>query len=148
MPCLKFLNRILLVLCLVVGTAFSVSIHSQEAEGLSESDLKALQETQELLKNPSLRQEYLKENPDAAKTDQNIRSLGGNKENTEELYSISADIAAILVQKSGGDTAKMQLMLQEALKNPDAFADVLSPSQLQRIKSVANKIDAEQVKKP
>jgi CRISPR/Cas system-associated endoribonuclease Cas2 len=38
--------------------------------------------------------------------------------------------------------------LQEALKNPEAFAGELTPEQIRRIKKVSEKIDAQNVKKP
>ena len=137
-----------LVLLYILMSGLAPVSFSQKAEGLSEEDQKALRQTQELLQDPVLRQKYLKENADAAKTDQNVRSLGGNKENTEEIYAISADIAATLVHETGGDPAKMQQLLQEALKTPEAFAGRLSPAQINRIKKVSEKIDAQSVKKP
>jgi hypothetical protein len=142
------MKPIALCFSLTLLLSFPPALRAQEAEGLSDSDMEALRQTQELLENPALRQNYLKENAEASKVDQKVRQLGASKENTEEIYKISSDIAATLVKKTGGDSAKLQQLLQEALKNPEAFAGELTPEQIRRIKKVSEKIDAQNVKKP
>jgi hypothetical protein len=116
------------------------------AQESPESD--PVEEVQKLLTNPSLRSKELKSNEGGAKMDQSVRELGGSEENVEEIYAITADITATLVKEVDGDPAKLQIIVQEAMKNPEAFKSKLTPSQIQRIKAVSAKIDADKKKKP
>jgi hypothetical protein len=116
------------------------------ADDTKESD--PVEEVQKILANPELRSKELKSNEGGARVDQNVRELGGSEANVEEIYSITADIMATLVKDVDGDPAKLQVLVQEAMKNPEAFKSKLSPAQIQRIKAVSAKIDAEKKKKP
>ncbi|MEO5668203.1 MAG: hypothetical protein ABIR96_09110 [Bdellovibrionota bacterium] len=113
-----------------------------------EQTQQSLEETQKILTHSSLRQQTIKSSTEAAKTDQSVRELGGNQANTEEIYAITSDITAALVQQANGDPDKLQALVEEAMKHPEAFASKLTPAQIQRIKTVSEKIDAEKKKKP
>jgi hypothetical protein len=123
-------------------------ILSNTASALDAADEEALKKTQELLQNPALRQKTLEKDADAARADQKVRELGVTEENSEEIYSITSDIAATLIREADGDPAKLQEMIQKAIQNPEAFAQSLSPEQIRRIKAVSSKIDKEKTKRP
>lgn len=133
---------------LVAATFVLVAFAAPELRAQDDDSEKALRETQELLKSPALRQQTINSNADAKKADQNLRELGGSQANVEEIYAITADITASLVHQANGDPVKLQELVQEAMKNPEAFHSKLTPAQIQRIKSVSAKIDEQQKKKP
>lgn len=132
------------LLCLL--SLVSTQLFSQES--LSKEDQAALAEVQKMLSDPKLRSAAINSSPDAIKTNQNVLELGKNKENTEAMYKISGEILGTLLKKYGNDPAKIQSILAEALKDPKSLYQHLDPSQVQQIKSVSSKIEAEQNKKP
>jgi uncharacterized protein (DUF2126 family) len=119
-----------------------------EVQALDSASDEALTQTQQLLTDPSKRAKAIENDTAAKQADQNARSLGVTQANTEEIYALTADIMATLVKDSDGDPVKLQATVQEALKNPEAFRSKLTPAQIQRIKGLAQRIDAEKTKKP
>lgn len=103
----------------------------------------ALKETQALLKDPAAREAALKDNPDAAKLNENLKSLAGPQD-SEEIYKISADIMGDLMKQSDGDPVKAMQLLQDAQKDPEHFGANLSPEQRAKIKAIAERIEAAQ----
>ncbi len=111
------------------------------AEELDAATLKALQDTQNVLKNPALRAAQPEaKSPDAQAVQKQIEILGGGGANSEAIYGLASDVMADLVKKSAGDPDKMQQILNQALKNPEAFANSLSPQQQQQIRELAKKL--------
>lgn len=104
----------------------------------------ALQQTQDCLKNKTC---------DAAKTEAGkaadkkaLEAVAGNEAAQQELYNISAEIMPILVQQSGGDTAKMQELMQKAQTDPETFFNSL-PAELQtKIKNAASAVEKTKAK--
>jgi hypothetical protein len=118
------------------------SFHAKAAE-LDHASEEALQKTQAMLGDQKAMQDYAKTNPDAAKTMNQVSSLtGGNEGDSAAVYKLAADIFATMAKDSNGDPAAMQKALTEAMKNPQAFADKLSPEERQKLQSVSKSIEA------
>ena len=88
----------------------------------------SLQQTQELLKDPSKREQAL-QTPDAKNADAAAGALAGSAANKEKMYQISSDLMTYLNKESGGDPSKMMEILAEAQKNPEAFYKKWPPAQ-------------------
>ncbi len=102
----------------------------------------ALQETQKYLKDSTQRQQKINEDPRAKEVDQKIKALAGSDEAAQEIYGLSSDIMGLLMQETGGDPVKMQKLLEEASKNPAAFAKRFSPEQQKKLKEISKKTPA------
>lgn len=126
----------------------SLSTHAQSrgSEPLSKEDQKALDKTQQMLRDRSQVEAYTKKNPEAANTDANVKALMGP--DTDAAYDLAADILADLVKQANGDPAKLMELLENAKKNPEAFAKKLSPAQQDKIRGLANKVEERQKKAP
>lgn len=101
---------------------------------LSADNEEAIRKTQELLKNPA----NLQNNFDATK----LFELMGNKpKDKQDLSNLTASIFNDVASKTGGDPEKLKKLLDEARKNPEAFAKQLSPEQKAAISDFAKRIE-------
>ncbi len=102
----------------------------------------ALKDVQELLRTESKRNEVIKNDAKAQQADAfALQAVGGDKNLKNEVYDVSADIMATVQKLSGGDTAKMQQMLQKALQNPGEFLKSLPADQQAKIRGIANQVE-------
>lgn len=102
----------------------------------------ALQKTQELLRNQSQRNEVLKTDTKAREADDfATKAVGGNAQDKNEVYNISADIMGKLSKDNNGDAQKMQEQLLKALQSPDQFLKSLPPEIQNNIKGVAERVE-------
>ena len=121
-------------------TAFG---HTNADEKLAADDLKALHDTQVLLKSKAQRQEYLKTHKDAQDVDDKAGAIAGSPADKEEIYGLSADVFEKVVAEAKGDPQKMQELLTQAQKNPEAFYNkYFSTEQKSRLKKIADKSEA------
>jgi hypothetical protein len=131
---MKICVKIILILCLVSNFG--------QAENAKPTDDKALEQTQELLKDPNQRKEFIDKTPDAKKTNDDLKTLVGSDQNLEEAYKLAAELFGKITAEANGDPEKMKKLLEEAQKNPAAFANSWSPEQKEKLKSIAEKTPA------
>lgn len=125
----------ILLVALLTGPA------ALRAQTSDDADLRALTETQNLLRNPQLRQQALT-TPQAREADRNAAITGlGNSDYQQEIYNLSAELMPWLVEQSKGDPAKMAELMQEFQKNPRAFFNRVPAAQRARISALADKIE-------
>lgn len=127
------MGKIILVLILSHLSAYAeLDQHSQ----------KGLDDTKALLSNPSERQKAINADPKAKETDAKVSALSGNGKNKEEIYDLASKVMEKITVESGGDAAKMQALLLEAQRNPQAFYDkMFSAEEKARVRGVAEKIE-------
>lgn len=125
-----------------------ILIASQVQAELDQYDQKALQQTQELLKNPSERNKAIANDKAAKDIDAKTGSLAGSAEKKEEIYSIAAQVMEKITKDANGDPEKMKKLLQEAQSNPEAFYNKFDSSQKSQIQNLAGKIEAQKVPVP
>lgn len=102
----------------------------------------ALGQTEDLLRNERQRTELFKKDQRAKGTDDEVQSLTkGNQAQTQEIYSLSADIFGPLMESVGNDPAKAMELLQKAQSNPQAFYESLPDTIKARIKGVSSQIE-------
>lgn len=99
----------------------------------------ALQQTQDCLRQ----QNCASANTDAGKAAEQkaLEAVGGNADDMQKLYDISADIMPILLQQADGDPAKMQAILQKAQTDPEGFLNSLAPELRTKIKNAAATVE-------
>ena len=106
----------------------------------AESNTKdALEQTQQLLIDPANRDEVIRGNADAKNTDKALNDLVGNRVEQQRVYELAADILGSIVTKSEGDPQKMDKLLEDAKKNPEAFANTFTPEQKKTLSDIAAK---------
>ena len=66
--------------------------------------------------------------------------MAGSPQLAQEVYSLAADAFADLIRSSGGDVEKMSATLERARTDPAAFAAMLSPQTLDRLRALSIKI--------
>lgn len=102
----------------------------------------ALKDVQELLRTESKRNEVIEGDSKAQQADAfALQAVGGNQQLKNEVYDVSADIMATVQKLSGGDTAKMQQLLQKALQNPGEFLKSLPADQQAKIRGIATQVE-------
>ncbi len=97
----------------------------------------ALRNTLEVLNSPSQRGEIISKDPAAKKADAQAEALVGTGENKDKLYALAGKLMESLSKKAGGDPEKMAKILEEAQRNPAAFAEGFSAEERKLLKEIA-----------
>jgi hypothetical protein len=127
--------KTLLLLALLLGSV--APLHAQTLDPASQEALAA---TLGLLRDPARRGPAIAGNPQAAGIDTQIQGLAGSSELAQQIYELAAEVFNDLTRSSGGDVGKMSRTLEDAQRDPAAFAAMLSPATLQRLREIAVKI--------
>ena len=115
-----------------------------EQPGLDTASQKALQETQQLLTDPKIRDQEIKKDQGAIKWDGNVNEITGGGQKKEEMYQISSDIMSDLTKKTNGDPVKMLEIMEKAKTNPEAFFNSLTPEEQAKIRGLSQRLPAAQ----
>jgi hypothetical protein len=128
-----------LILMHLAPAAAELDVHQQQ--GLSD--------TKALLKSSSERNAFIKTDKNAKAADDKVEALTGKGANKDEVYGISAEVMDKLTKSTNGDPAKMQEILGEAAKDPEAFYNkYFDDSAKARVRGVAGKIQSPGVQTP
>ena len=130
--------RSLVIAALSIGLAVAAS--PARAQQLDAASAEALAATLRMLTDPGQRAGAIAGNADARAIDQKIRGLTGSDQLTEELYGLAAQIFDDLGRGQAGDVGKMLGALEQGQQDPAAFAAMLSPATLARLRELATKI--------
>ena len=107
----------------------------------------AVKKTQESLKDKKSREELLKE-PSARKANDAALGVAGSEQNLDEMYKIASELLPVLMEMNENDPEKAAKSLEAFQKDPEKFLNSLPESSKNRIKLLAEKIQAESKKKP
>ena len=130
--------------------AFLAALIALAAEGaaaaqpLDSTSQEALNKTLQILLDPNVRGGELAKNLQGAAVDQQVRALAGSDALTQELYAVAGQVLTELVQNTGGDAQKMLQVVERAKTDPTAFAAMLSPATLQRLRDLSVKLSDKQ----
>ena len=112
------------------------------AQALDKESQEALEKTKRLLTNPAERKEALKKDANGQAADDKVKALGGSPQQTEKVFDISAKVMDKMVHETNGDPAKLQEIMANAQKNPEAFFKSLPAEQRQAIERLAKELEA------
>ena len=122
--------------------AILILSHLSAHAELDQHSQKGLNDTKALLKDPIERQKAVNADPQAKEVDAKVNALAGNEKNKEEIYDLATRLMEKITLESNGDAAKMQALLMEAQKNPQAFYDkMFSKEEKARVRGVAEKVE-------
>lgn len=122
----------------VVILSFSLNVMALDSD-----EQKGLSQTTDLLKSSKDRQKVIDADPSARDVDAKVSALAGSGKNKEEIYGVSAEVFDKVVKEANGDPQKLQNIMDEAAKNPEAFySKYFGDAQKAKVRDVANKIDA------
>ena len=124
-------------LALALVFAAVAPLHAQTLDPASQEALAA---TLGLLRDPALRGPVIAGSPRAAGIDTQLQALAGSPQLTQEIYELAAAVFGDLTKNSAGDVGKMGQALEDAQRDPAAFAAMLSPATLQKLREIAVKI--------
>jgi len=124
------------VVALLVWAAAGPAI----AQNLDPASQDALDTVLHVLLDPQARSGELASNLQGAAVDQQTRILAGSDATAQELYQVAGEVLKELAQSSGGDPQKMLEAVDRARTDPAAFAAMLSPATLQRLRDLSVKI--------
>lgn len=118
------------------------------AEELSETQRRALKQTQDLLNSPTHRENYLKQHGSARQVDDSLTGVtGGNNAQKQGTYELSSSIFATIVHKANGDPEKMKKIIFELQRNPESMKGLLTPAQREQLRQLASDIEKNNHKK-
>jgi hypothetical protein len=139
------MKKLIASLILMHLTISPLSVHAQE--DLDAHQQKGLQDTTNLLKSKSERDAFIRKSKNAKEADDKAGAIAGSSEGKEEIYDMSSQIFEKITQESKGDPAKMQQLLEDAQKNPEAFYNkYFTSEQKARLKKIADKSDSKKAK--
>lgn len=127
----------------LVGVTLAVLLAAPgplRAQALDPASQEALSATLKMLMDPALRTPEIAKNQQATAIDKQVQSLMGGEQLQQEFYALAAQIFQELTSNSGGDASKMNEVLERAKADPAAFAALLSPATLQRLRELSIKI--------
>lgn len=128
---------------ILIGMALAVLLAAPgplRAQALDPASQEALSATLKMLMDPALRSAEIAKNQEATTIDKPVQSMVGSERLRQEFYVLAAQIFQELTSNSGGDVAKMNEALERAKADPAAFAAMLSPQTLQRLRELSIKI--------
>ena len=137
---MAFMRQLFLAGVMILTVNFVFGVDMKVSPTISADNEEAIKKTQELLKNPS----NLQNNFEATKL---FELMGNSPQSNQDLSNTSASIFSDLAAKTGGDPEKLKKLLEEAKKNPEAFANQLSPEQKAAISELARKIESNKSEK-
>jgi hypothetical protein len=118
---------------------------AQAPSGSQAESQRAMQEsllkTQQMLTNPQQRQQAIAGDKKAQETDKKVQNLLGPDQ--EKAYEISAQVLQVLVDRSNGDPAQMQNLMNQLMANPALLEQYLTPENRQKITEMGKRIEAE-----
>lgn len=118
------------------------------AGNLDSNKQRALKRTQDLLKSPTHRDNYIKDNEGAQYVDAELtRITGGNNSQKEDTYKLGSSIFETIVKKTKGDPAAMKKMIFQLQQKPESIKEILTPAQRQQLRQIANEIELGSTKK-
>ncbi len=100
-----------------------------------------IEETSALLRDPSARQEAIRQDPEAKKADTRVKQLGLSPGGEARVYGLSAGIFENLAKEDGGDAEKLTQTVNELVRNPASLEQKLSPEQRKEIESLSKEIE-------
>ncbi len=128
---------------IVVATFAALASTAHAENNLDPASEKALHETQALLGDQKAMEAFAKSSPDAAKAMNQVNTItGGNAADSAAVYKLASDIFTNMTKESGGDAGGMEKILSEAMKNPQSFAEKLTPEQRQQLQSLTKSIES------
>jgi hypothetical protein len=115
------------------------------ADNLDKDQQAALQQTKDLLRDSKQRQVEINKDPKATDIDKKVDALAGTAKNKDEMYDIAAQLMDKIAVEAQGDPAKMQELMIEAQKNPEAFYNkYFDSAQKDHVRNLATKIEKNQ----
>lgn len=128
-------------MALVLSLALLCAAPPLAAQTLDPVSQEALAATLRMLRDPALRGPAISGNAQADGIDRQVQGMvGGSPQLAQEFYELAAQIFGELAQSTGGDVAKLNEALERAKSDPAAFAALLSPQTLERLRALALKI--------
>jgi hypothetical protein len=132
---IKRLGTALLVLALLTPSGTPPA-----AQALDPAAAEALAATLRMLADPAARAEVLASDPAAAAIDRQVQGMAGSPQLVQEIYGLAAEVFADLARSTGGDARRLSEALDRAKSDPAAFAAMLRPETLERLRALATKI--------
>ena len=132
---IKRLGTALLVLALLAPSG-----PPPAAQGLDPAAAEALATTLRMLADPAARAQVLASDPAAAAIDRQVQGMAGSPQLVQEVYGLAAEVFADLARSTGGDARRLSEALDRARSDPAAFAAMLRPETLERLRALATKI--------
>ena len=121
----------------------SVAFCSTALADLDKYQKEGLSQTKSFLKNPSERQKAVDADPHAKDIDEKAGALAGTPENKEQMYDVASQLIEKIAAEANGDPAKMQEMMAEAQKNPEAFYNkYFDDAQKAKVRDIAKKSES------
>jgi hypothetical protein len=134
-------SRLLVSLVYVKLAVVGLAVWSHAVVLRAESEVRsATQKAQEVLTDPTQRNEALN-TPEAKRAHERVEALsGGSPQHQQEIYEISASILPILLEMAQNDPAKAQELLVQAQKDPKGFFERLPAAERKKIQDLASRL--------
>jgi hypothetical protein len=101
----------------------------------------ALEKTQQMLADPTKREEAIARDPNAKAVDERVKSLGLSPQDQEALYRLSSGIFKSMVEGSSGETDAMKAKMDALARDPASIGKELTPEQRNEIQRLSGTIE-------
>jgi hypothetical protein len=132
------------VFILAFTQIFPVFALAQTAKSTADDNLTDMQKVQRDLVDPKRRKDMIKD-PKAKDADANVQKLGGTEANQQMIYELAAQVFGNMKDKSPDEMMKI---LEQAQRDPAAFAESWSPEQREKLKRLGQSIEATKKSNP
>lgn len=131
---------------IILFITLSITLNSKAQSNNTGVEKDAVQKVQKCLREQNC--ESMQSEKGKAADQRAALITNNSKERKTELYDMSADIFATLMQNAGNDPNKAAELLQKAQTNPEAFLNSLTPEQKLKINNMAKQIESENNNRP
>lgn len=132
------LNKVILL-----AIPFGLQILYSAPSRADEDTRSGVAHTQELLKDPEFRAKNAKESKPAEELDSHIKAMTKNPATEQQIYELAAEVMGNMKDLTPEQMAKV---VEEAQKNPAAFANSFSASQKSKLHEIADRVPAAKAK--
>jgi hypothetical protein len=106
-----------------------------------DAEQEALEETVKVLNSPAERQKIINQDPKAQKADAEVEAIVGSGAEKQRVYELSGKLMDKLMKKANGDPAKMMEILENAKRDPAAFAKEFSDEEKKMLKEIGASVE-------
>ena len=128
-------SKVLFVALTLIGSLALADEETRDAVAKAQADLR----------RPGFARESAKDSPAAAKVSAQVEALTGAGPNADAVYDLTADILGKMKDMT---PEEMMKVVEQAQKDPAAFARNFTPEQKEKLHALSERIPAGQRKQP
>lgn len=119
---------------------FSLSL-SFQVYALDSDSSDSLKRTQEMLRNHKKRMKAVNSSSKGKAAHEKVKNMFGSTGNVDNAYEMAAQMMGVITKEAGGDSKKMQEILDKGMLDPASLAERMPSEFKQMLKNAAGDVE-------